>query len=864
MITLHESTEMSFTTNGLGALSDAITCEVTEERNGEFELEMEYPVTGIRYKELQLRRIIMAKPNPYSDPQPFRIYAITKPINGIVTINAEHISYDMSGYPVSAFAADTVQNAFINMKSASAVDCPFSFSTDKITTANMTVLKPSSMRSLLGGVDGSILDVYGGEYEFDKFNVKLWNKRGADRGVSIRYGKNLTDLKQEENCSSVYTGVYPFWYSEQEGLVQLNEKIVKASGTYNFTRIYPLDLSQEWQEKPSQEQLRTRANSYMKANNIGVPAVSLTVSFAQLSQSSEYAKYALLEDVHLCDTVGVEFPKLNVSATAKCIKTIYDAISNKYASIELGESRTNLASTISDQKQAISDTITKTFMQQAIENATQLISGGLGGFVIMHSSTGGKYPDEILIMDTDDIATAKKVWRWNKGGLGYSSTGYNGPFALAMTQDGQIVADFVKTGTMSANRINGGTLILGGKNNSNGTALIKDADGNVLIRLDRDGITLSEDVQISYENISDAPSIPTKVSELTNDSKYTTMPDVEKKGYQTKANVTKITKDTVTTTYVNALDITAKQVNCKSGSKEANINAGASHYKYSNEYIGEIGTNSWTGNDNRRGLVFDLDENGDYMTWAAQPKSGQNYLVKLLYERNGYTSNTVTYNADTINLGCDVDMHYYKLKKLEYRHIPSEKLTGEKWMAKSVNIGDQLSQVIGIYYPHRIDTYVKYVRQQKFYGRYMDDWYIMNPSKEELEDLLSCIIEIAKEYGIHINRKKTHIVKISSTYKFLQIKYTLTKDGKVIKRINPKRVTTMRRKLKELSLKVINGEIEYESIENMFRGWMGAHYKLLSKQQRKNLIQLYEELFNKKISVISRKLIVSDASSLAA
>ena len=148
MITLHESTEMSFTTNGLGALSDAITCEVTEERNGEFELEMEYPVTGIRYKELQLRRIIMAKPNPYSDPQPFRIYAITKPINGIVTINAEHISYDMSGYPVSAFAADTVQNAFINMKSASAVDCPFSFSTDKITTANMTVLKPSSMRSL--------------------------------------------------------------------------------------------------------------------------------------------------------------------------------------------------------------------------------------------------------------------------------------------------------------------------------------------------------------------------------------------------------------------------------------------------------------------------------------------------------------------------------------------------------------------------------------------------------------------------------------------------------------------------------------------------------------------------------------------
>lgn len=575
--------------------------------------------------------------------------------------------------------ADRLSGADFDGDTVMVIPCNSSKSKVKITSThslkgledfdtNMTVLKPSSMRSLLGGVDGSILDVYGGEYEFDKFNVKLWNKRGADRGVSIRYGKNLTDLKQEENCSSVYTGVYPFWYSEQEGLVQLNEKIVKASGTYNFTRIYPLDLSQEWQEKPNQEQLRTRANSYMKANNIGVPAVSLTVSFVQLSQSSEYAKYALLEDVHLCDTVGVEFPELNVNATAKCIKTIYDAISNKYVSIELGESRTNLASTISDQKQAISDTITKTFMQQAIENATQLISGGLGGYVIMHSSTGGKYPDEILIMDTDDIATAKKVWRWNKGGLGYSSTGYNGPFALAMTQDGQIVADFVKTGTMSANRINGGTLILGGKNNSNGTALIKDTDGNVLIRLDRNGITLSEDVQISYENISDTPSIPTKVSELTNDSKYTTMSAVEDKGYQTKANVTKITKDTVTTTYVNALNITAKQVNCKSGSKEANINAGASHYKYADKYIGEIGTNSWTGNDNRRGLVFDLDEDGDYMTWAAQPKSGQSYLVKLLYERNGYNSNDTTYDADTINLGCNVDMHYYKLKNVSWEN----------------------------------------------------------------------------------------------------------------------------------------------------------------------------------------------------
>lgn len=199
--------------------------------------------------------------------------------------------------------------------------------------------------------------------------------------------------------------------------------------------------------------------------------------------------------------------------------------------------------------------------------------------------------------------------------------------------------------------------------------------------------------------------------------------------------------------------------------------------------------------------------------------------------------------------------------KLEYRKIPKELLTGEKWMEKSVNIGDQLSQVIGIYYPYRVDNYVKYVRSQKFYGRYMDDWYIMNPSKEELEDLLANIRKIAEEYGIHINEKKTRIVKISSTYKFLQVKYSLTKDGKIIKRINPARVTGMRRKLKKLAVKLANGEIEYENIENTFRSWMGSFYKLLSKVQRKNLIQLYEDLFDKTVAVVSKKLVIHDRSS---
>lgn len=487
MILLHESTDTTFTTNGFGNLPDAVSCIVLEERNGTYELEMTYPITGKRYEELLLRRIITAKPNPDSDPQPFRIYAITKPINGIVTVNAEHVSYDLSGYPVEPFTAINVADAFAKIKNAESIHCPFEFFTDKTTAADMNIYKPISIRSLLGGTQGSILDIYGGEYLFDKFSVRLLNNRGANRGVCIRYGKNLTDLQQEENCASVYTGVYPFWYSEQDGLIQLPEKIVNAEGDYNFTRIFPLDLSFECQEKPSEELLREVASSYMKLNHVGVPKVSLTVSFAQLAQSEEYKDFALFEIVHLCDTVNVEFPALKVSATAKCISTSYNVLTGKYEKIELGEAKSNLAATISNQNQALTDVPTKSFLEQSIENATQLICGGLGGYVVIHSSTGGKHPDEILIMDTSDITTAKKVWRWNKAGLGYSSKGYNGPYGLAMTQDGEFVADFITVGTLTANLIKAGVL-----SSLNGKTTINMDTGSVVMNggLDCDSLVV--------------------------------------------------------------------------------------------------------------------------------------------------------------------------------------------------------------------------------------------------------------------------------------------------------------------------------------------------------------------------------------
>lgn len=455
LIRLFESTDLDFTTNGLGTLSEAIKCEVVEQKNGEFELMMEYPITGRNYDLIEFRRIIVTKSNPYSDPQPFRIYSISKPISGIVTINAAHISYDLSGYPVAPFSASNISSAFTNMVNACAVTCPFTFWTDKSTAVHMETTVPASIRSVLGGMEGSILDTYRGEYEFDGLTVKLYNNRGTNRGVSIRYGKNMTDLQQDENCSNVYTAVYPYWYSEENGLVELDEKLVPADGTFDYVRVMTLDLTDRFQEMPTKEELLAAAQNYISSHNIGIPEVSLTVSFVRLTESEEYADYALLEEVRLCDTLNIEFPKLGVSATAQCIETTYNVLTGRYDSIELGTATADLVTTITEQKKAIQSVPTRTALEQAVLDATNRITGHNGGYVVLNPADS---PSEILILDAPDISQAVNVWRWNGGGLGYSSNGYNGPYELAITMDGEINADFITAGTINGTLIEAGTI----------------------------------------------------------------------------------------------------------------------------------------------------------------------------------------------------------------------------------------------------------------------------------------------------------------------------------------------------------------------------------------------------------------------
>lgn len=459
MILLFEGNETDFTSNGLGALQEATYCQVTQERNGVFEAEIQYPVTGLHYKDLANRKLVFVKPDPYSDAQPFRIYQITKPISGIVTLYARHIAYDLMGVPISPFSAGGVQSALQGLQSNAALPNPFTFWTDKSASATFTVESPTACWSLLGGNAGSILDVFGGEYEFDRFTVKLWNQRGSDNGVTIRYGKNLTDINQEENISNVATGIYPYWKAGDGTLVELPEKIVNAPGTYDFQRVIPVDFTGDFDAQPTADQLREKAEAYVTNNQIGVPTVSIDVSFQPLEQTEEYKNLALLEKVNLCDTVTVEYPALGVSAKARCVKTVYDALTDRYVSIELGDAKSNMADIIADQSKEITNLPNSTAFQEAVSAATSLITGQQGGnYIVTNNPDTGK-PNGWAIMDTPSTETAVNVWRMTAGGFGHSHSGFNGPFDdIALTMDGKINANMITTGQLNANIIKSGRI----------------------------------------------------------------------------------------------------------------------------------------------------------------------------------------------------------------------------------------------------------------------------------------------------------------------------------------------------------------------------------------------------------------------
>lgn len=463
-----------FSTFGIGALTETLTCEVTEERNGTFECKLQYPSSGRLYNEIRKDRIIKAKPNDTKAAQAFRIYKISLPINGTITVYAQHISYDLSGVGIMPFErkAITPQMAMEYILANATTPHNFTFQTDYSVAKDFSVKKPKSIRACLGGEEGSVLSLWGGEYEWDNFEIKHHQGRGEHTDVVIEYGKNLTKFSHESEDSEVYTEVLPFAFmkneEDEETLITLPETTVPIENSQLLhKKTLILDLTDSFEDGTliTEEMLRNKTLSYIESHSLDAPVPNITISFEPLWQQPEYA--AVMERLSLCDTVTIKHSVLGVTAKAKVIKTVYNTLAEKYTSVSLGSAKANLMNTIKQSTEELEKVIDKAnasanrvpmLINSAIRKATDLLTGQTGGYVVLHTHTETGQPYELLILDAPKIEDAVNVWRWNVNGLGFSSKGYNGPYETAITADGRIVADFISSGTLVANIIKAGTI----------------------------------------------------------------------------------------------------------------------------------------------------------------------------------------------------------------------------------------------------------------------------------------------------------------------------------------------------------------------------------------------------------------------
>jgi phage minor structural protein len=489
---LYPPGERAFTTGGLATLTDCTKCTVTEERNGAFELVLQYPANGKYFSLLQEDCVVLAKPNLDDDPQPFRLYKSERKMSGLTTWHGEHFVYFANDVPVEIIPSTSTNpaGAFAKLSAACAIPCPFTFSTDITTVAAFGLATPSPLKKVLGGMEGSIIDAFGGEYHYNGLAVQLCKARGANKGFRVEYGRNLTDINQEKALSKVTTAIYPYWQGQNDAgsdtTVTLPEKIVELEGApeYGHPHCKTIDFSQDLGSAvPTVEALRAAATAYLTTSGIAEPAVSITLKYAQLSSLGQNRILEQIGAAALCDTVTVYFDRLGIEAEAKIIKTVFDALKERFDEVEVGEAKSTLSATINNNRvepEKIIKTATTSakltaadLVQAAADRITAGMSGASGGYVVQRPALN---PSETLYMDAPTIAEAKNIMRLNSAGISFSTNGIDGPFSGALAINGEWFAQFIATWNLTANIIKAG--------------ILQDATGKNSINLDTGEVNL--------------------------------------------------------------------------------------------------------------------------------------------------------------------------------------------------------------------------------------------------------------------------------------------------------------------------------------------------------------------------------------
>ena len=338
---LYERDETTFSLNGLGRLYSCISAVVSEERNGIYECNFEYPISADNFNEIQVGRIIGVTHDDTGDVQPFDIVSYTRPINGVVTFHCTHISYRQSYLTVTGSGINSLAGAFALLGNATPSN-PFTYTTDKAVSGYMAAADgiPKTVRSLLGGTEGSILDTYGGEYEWDRWSVKLHSARGTDRDFSIRYGVNMTGYEEQLDIQGTYSSVVPYWTDGTNKIIgnkQSNGTTLTGRG-----ECVPLDVSDKFESKPTKAQVNSKGLSVLKNSKAYMPTQTIHVEFVRL-QNLGYSEFENLFTCRLCDTVNVIFPFYNTESRFKIVKTEWNVLADRYESMELGDLSTTLS-----------------------------------------------------------------------------------------------------------------------------------------------------------------------------------------------------------------------------------------------------------------------------------------------------------------------------------------------------------------------------------------------------------------------------------------------------------------------------------------------------------------------------------------
>ena len=466
MITIYESKETNFKHNGLGILRPS-SCVIYEELNGEYSLTLKHPVDPYdKWKLLEQDRIIKA------NKQLFRIYKLTKSLSGNeIEIYAMHIFYDLSKNFIDDvnIVDKTGKQALNQILTNTAYESNFTCDSDITTIKSARLVRKNVTSALIGDDENSFLNYWGGELKRDNFNFEINTVIGENKGMKISYGKNLTGLTATFDMSNVATRLIPKAFDG----ITLPELYVDSDYINNYSHpiIREVDFSDiKYASSPNntnEEGFKTKEEVYSELrrlcrlmfteDKIDMPESNFEVDFVELSKTKQYEKYANLETVSLGDVVNIHHKILGINIDARVISYEFNCLTDRYDSIELGSFQTNIFTGINEilkkediDIKTITDMINVSY-ENAINEATLLITNGLGGYVV-------KTRDELLIMDTDNINTAKNVWRWNINGLGFSSTGYNGTYGLAMTNDGQIVANRITSGELNGEIIKANTI----------------------------------------------------------------------------------------------------------------------------------------------------------------------------------------------------------------------------------------------------------------------------------------------------------------------------------------------------------------------------------------------------------------------